>query len=267
MHHNATGRPADAPVQTPPDHRGGGATADNVDAREIARFAALAGEWWAPNGKFRPLHQLTAPRMAFIRREACRLIGREDSGLRPLDGLTALDVGCGGGLASEPLARLGATVTAIDLADESIAAARHHAAGQGLSIDYRTVAADTLIAEGRRFDLVVSLEVIEHVPDPASFVATLARLMMPGGALIVSTINRTLQSYALAIVGAEYVLRWLPVGTHQWARFVTPAELSAHLASAGLQARATDGLVYDLLADRWQLSSDIAVNYILSASA
>jgi len=239
----------------------------NVDEREITRFAALAGEWWNPNGKFRALHQLTGPRMSFVRREACRQLGRPDAGLRPLAGLTAIDVGCGGGLASEPLTRLGATVTAIDLAEASIEAARHHAAAQGLAIDYRSAAAETLVAEGRRFDLVISLEVIEHVPDPRAFVATLASLLAPGGVLIVSTINRTLRSYALAIVGAEYILRWLPVGTHQWERFVTPAELTGHLGAVGLAPRATEGLVYDLLADRWQLSRDVEVNYLMSAAA
>lgn len=243
------------------------AAGSNVDDREIARFAALAGDWWNPHGKFRPLHQITPPRMAFIRQQVCRHFDRPDEGLRPLVGLTAIDVGCGGGLASEPLARLGANVTAIDLAVETVEAARSHSEPQGLEIDYRAVAAEALVGERRTFDLVVSLEVIEHVPDPRAFVATLRHLLAPGGLLVVSTINRTLRSYALAIVGAEYVLRWLPAGTHQWERFVTPDELAGHFDTAGLRMGERQGLVYDLLADRWLLSADTGVNYIATASA
>ncbi len=250
-----------------PTPHASGISTHNVDEREIARFAALAGEWWNPKGKFRPLHQLTVPRMTFIRREVCRVLSRPDEGLTPLAGLRAVDVGCGGGLASEPLARLGADVTAIDLAAETVEAARHHAEAQDLAINYRTIAAETLVAEGKKFDIVVSLEVIEHVPDPHAFVATLVDLMAPGGVVIVSTINRTLRSYALAIVGAEYVLRWLPIGTHQHERFVTPEQLAGSFAAAGLGRHSEQGLVYDILADRWKLSSDLSVNYILSATA
>lgn len=236
------------------------------DPAEVARFSRIAAEWWDPNGKFRPLHQLGPVRMAFLRREAVRHFSLDDRALRPLSGLTAIDVGCGGGLVSEPLSRLGATVTAIDPSPETIAAARHHAAGQGLAIDYRAERIEEVAAAGRTFDLVVSLEVLEHVPDPAAFVKLLASVTRPGGLVVVSTLNRTLKAWLLAIVGAEYVLRWLPAGTHQWDRFITPDELTRFATTAGLAPGRAAGLLYNPLTGSWTLGPDTDVNYLMAAT-
>jgi len=232
-----------------------------VDPKEVARFAALAGEWWDPEGKLKPLHRQGPARLAFIRDALCRHFGRTALGPRPLEGLAILDIGCGGGLVSEPLARLGARVTGIDPTPDAIAAARAHAEAQGLGIDYRTAEAGTLLEAGESFDAVVCLEVVEHVPDAGAFIATIAGLVRPGGMLVVSTLNRTFKAYALAIVAAEYVLGWLPRGTHDWQRFVTPEELKRHLGAAGLQAPGIEGLVYDVIHDEWRLGPDCDVNY------
>ena len=236
-----------------------------LDASEVRRFGDLAAEWWDPKGKFRPLHKLGPARLAFIRQEIVRHFARAHGGLRLFDGLSVLDIGCGGGLVSEPVARLGATVTGIDPAPENIAAASAHAASQVLAIDYRACRVEDLVAEGRTFDCVLCLEVVEHVPDVAAFLSECAKLVRPGGLMILSTINRTVKAYALAIVGAEYILRWLPVGTHQWERFVTPDELARHAAAAGLAISHREGLVYNPLTDAWSLSADLDVNYMASA--
>lgn len=237
-----------------------------LDPGEVARFAALAEEWWDPRGKFKPLHKLGPARMAFVRDQVLAHFGRSGSGLKPFAGLRFLDVGCGGGLVSEPLARLGAAVTGIEPAEDNIAAARAHAAEGGLDIDYRAVRAEDLVEEGATFDAVVCLEVIEHVPDPHAFVSILARLTRPGGLVLLSTLNRTFKAYALAIVGAEYVLRWLPVGTHQWDRFITPGELQEMARAAGLASPVLSGLVYNPFTDAWSLSAtDLDVNYLLAA--
>lgn len=237
-----------------------------LDDAEVRRFAALAAEWWDPAGKFRPLHKLGPARLAFIRQEIVRHFARPVGGLKPFEGLTVLDIGCGGGLVSEPVARLGASMTGIDPAAENVEAARRHAAGQGLAIDYRPCRVEDLVAEGRTFDCVLCLEVVEHVPDVAAFLKECATLVRPGGLMILSTINRTLKSYALAIVGAEYILRWLPVGTHQWERFVTPDELARHTEAAGLAVSAREGIVYNPLTDAWSLSADLDVNYMASVA-
>jgi 2-polyprenyl-6-hydroxyphenyl methylase/3-demethylubiquinone-9 3-methyltransferase len=245
-----------------PDQRDRAAT---IDADEVSRFAALAAEWWDPKGRLAPLHKLGPARLEFLRDQLCRRFARDPRRARPLAGLSLLDVGCGGGLVCEPLARLGARVVGIDPAPESIGAARQHAAAQGLAIDYRAARAEDLVAEGRTFDGVLCLEVIEHVPEPAAFLAICARLVAPGGLMLLSTINRTMKAYAFAIVGAEYVLRWLPAGTHQWERFVMPDELEAHVRKAGLEPHETRGVVYSPLSDRWSLSADTEVNYMLAA--
>ena len=237
-----------------------------LDRGEVDRFAQLASQWWDPKGTFRTLHRIGPARLTFLRDELARHFGRDGVGHRPLEGLRVLDVGCGGGLVCEPLARLGARVTGLDAAEENIQAARRHAAGQGLEIDYRAGRVEELSAEGLSFDAVVCLEVVEHVPDVAAFLETCAALVRPGGLLLLSTINRTLKAYLLAIVGAEYVLRWLPVGTHQWERFVTPDELSRHLLAAGLGQPAFKGLIYSPLADSWSLGPDTDVNYFASAA-
>jgi 2-polyprenyl-6-hydroxyphenyl methylase/3-demethylubiquinone-9 3-methyltransferase len=243
-----------------------GSSAATLDPEEIDRFARLASEWWDPRGKFAALHRIGPARLTFLRDEMVRHFGLAGGGLRPLGNLCVLDVGCGGGLIAEPLARLGARVTGLDPAAETIEAARRHAEGQGLSIDYRCGRVEELAAEGQAFDAVICLEVVEHVPDPAAFVRTCAGLVRPGGLMLLSTINRTLKAYLLAIIGAEYILRWLPVGTHQWERFVTPEELTRHLRAAGLGAPVVKGLVYNPLGDRWSVGGDTDVNYLASAA-
>ncbi len=236
-----------------------------LDPEEIDRFARLAGKWWDPEGEFRPLHKLGPARLSFIRSHLIRHFGLLERGARPLAGLKVLDIGCGGGLISEPLARLGASVTGIDPATENIAAAIQHAEPQGLAIDYRAARAEDLVEERAQFDSVVCLEVVEHVPDPQAFIQTCAALVRPGGLFITSTINRTLKAYALAIVGAEYILRWLPVGTHQWNRFVTPEELAHYCQLAGLQQPMFEGLIFNPLSGRWSLGQDTDVNYMAAS--
>lgn len=238
----------------------------NLDPAEIARFERMAAEWWDAKGKFRPLHQLGPVRLTFIRDAVLAHYGRQPGGLRPLAGLSVIDIGCGGGLMCEPLARLGASVTGLDPGAENIEAARRHASSQGLAIAYRVGTVEDQVGDGQVYDVVLCLEVVEHVPDVAAFLATCGRVLRPGGLMLLSTINRTLKAYMLAIVGAEYVLRWLPVGTHQWDRFVTPEELARHLAAAGLLAPHFKGMTYNPLADTWHLSQDTDVNY-LAASA
>ncbi len=267
--------PAHSASSTPP--RVGSGT---FDPAEVDRFRRIASEWWDQKGKFAPLHKLGPARLQFIRdRMTAHFAGPEKPGpekpgpgaqragqLRCLAGLSVLDIGCGGGLISEPVARMGARVTGIDPGRENIEAARRHASDSGLTIDYRETTVEALIATGATFDAVLCLEVIEHVPDPAAFLKICAGLVRPGGLMLVSTINRTVKAYLLAIVGAEYVLRWLPAGTHQWERFVTPDELARHLVAAGLGAAHTEGMVYSPLSDRWSLSADTDVNYLSAAA-
>lgn len=253
-------------MQTEPQtSRGPTSPGANVDPAEVERFERLAGEWWDANGKLRPLHNQGPARLSFIRDALLRQIEQPNGGLKPLKGLSVLDVGCGGGLVSEPLARLGATVTGIDPTVDSIAVARRHAEAQGLSIDYRTSSVEELQAKGERFDAVVCMEVIEHVPDQPAFVRALGNLVRPGGTLVMSTLNRTFKSYALAIVAAEYVLGWLPRGTHDWNRFVTTDELSRYLEDAGFSAHELSGIIYDVMSDAWRIGRDTDVNYIAAA--
>lgn len=241
------------------------ATAASIDPAEIARFSAMADEWWDPAGKFRPLHALNPPRLQFIRDRLAGHFGRRALEPRPLAGLRLLDIGCGGGLISEPMARLGATVVGLDASDRNISVARLHAEQMGLAIDYRCTSAEALAAAGESFDVVLALEIIEHVADLASFVTACTGLIRPGGAAVFSTLNRTPQSYLLGIVGAEYVLRWLPVGTHQWNRFVRPSELAAALRPHGLTITAMEGLGYQPIQQRWRLTKDLSVNYLAFA--
>jgi 2-polyprenyl-6-hydroxyphenyl methylase/3-demethylubiquinone-9 3-methyltransferase len=242
-----------------------------VDPVEVARFAALAAQWWDPGGKMGMLHKFNPVRLRFIRDTACRQFERDPKRLDSLAGLRILDIGCGGGILSEPLARLGAAVVGADPAVPNIAAAKVHAAGAGLAVgaglalDYRATTAEALAEAGERFDLVLAMEVVEHVADVALFVERCAEMVKPGGLLIGATINRTLKSFALAIVGAEYVLRWLPRGTHRWDKFVTPNEFEAALERHRLRVIGETGVVYDLLADRWQLAGDMDVNYMIAA--
>ena len=237
------------------------------DPAEIDKFDRLARDWWDPAGPMRPLHRINPLRLAFLRAEACRHFGRDPRAPFPLDGLAVLDVGCGAGLLSEPMARLGAAVTGIDLAREAIAAARRHAEAGGLAVAYRTDPVETVAAGPARFDVVVAMEVVEHVPDVGALLRSCAACLKPGGLFLASTLNRTLRSFALAIVGAEYVLRWLPRGTHDWERFITPAELRDAFERAGLTGFRTRGMVFNPLADEWRLSSDTAVNYLAAAGS
>ena len=209
------------------------AAAPTVDEAELARFAALANQWWDPRGKMAPLHKFNPVRLGYIRDAACRRFGRDGKRLDCLKGLRVLDIGCGGGILSEPLARLGADMVGADPAEPNIEAARVHAAAGGLAIDYRATTAEALAQAGERFDIVLAMEVVEHVADVNLFVALTGAMVKPGGLMVAATLNRTLKSFALAIVGAEYVLRWLPRGTHDWRRFVRPSELAAGLGAAG----------------------------------
>ena len=237
----------------------------SIDAAEVAKFAAMAADWWDPDGKFRPLHRLNPVRLGFIRDRLAGHFGRDPLGESPLAGLAVLDIGCGGGLLAEPLSRLGARVTAIDAAAESIEIAKLHAAESGLEIDYRAATAEALADRGEAFDAVLNMEVVEHVADVAAFMTAAAALVRPGGATVVATLNRTPKSFLLAIVGAEYLLRWLPRGTHDWRRFLRPSELARALRAAGLEVAEISGVTYNPLSDAWRLSRDTDVNYMVFA--
>jgi 2-polyprenyl-6-hydroxyphenyl methylase/3-demethylubiquinone-9 3-methyltransferase len=236
-----------------------------VDEAEVERFSRHAADWWDPRGPMAALHKFNPVRLAYIRDRAAARFGRDPKKLDCLAGLRMLDIGCGGGILSEPLARLGAHMVGADPAEENIEAARAHAEEQGLSVDYRATTAEALAEAGETFDVVLAMEVVEHVTDVALFVSTCAAMVKPGGLLIAATLNRTLKSFALAIVGAEYVLRWVPRGTHQWDKFVTPRELETAVETTGLSVTGERGVVYNPFADRWQLSSDMDVNYMLVA--
>ncbi len=236
-----------------------------VDPAEVARFSKLSEEWWDPKGKMAPLHRINPLRLGYIRDACCRRFERNAKSLGCLDGLRVLDIGCGAGLLCEPLARLGAQVIGIDPSETNIAVAKLHASRSNLPIDYRATTVEQLDPR-ERFDVVLAMEVVEHVADLALFMDRCAALLKPQGLMVVSTLNRTLKSFALAIVGAEYVLRWLPRGTHQWNKFVTPQELAAHLDRNRLGVVDQVGVVYSPFADRWSISSgDVDVNYMLVA--
>jgi 2-polyprenyl-6-hydroxyphenyl methylase/3-demethylubiquinone-9 3-methyltransferase len=233
------------------------ARARGIDTQEIARFEELGEEWWDLSGPMRALHAINPLRVSYIR-DALAERGT-------FEAARILDIGCGGGILCEPLARMGAQMTGIDPAPGNVEIARQHAEPQALAIDYRAVTAETLVADGASFDAVLAMEVIEHVPDQAAFVASAATLVRPGGLLIMSTLNRTLKSFALAIIGAEYVLRWLPKGTHKWERFVTPDELARMMRRSGMRVIDRAGIAYNPLAGKWRLSSDTDVNYMMVA--
>jgi 2-polyprenyl-6-hydroxyphenyl methylase/3-demethylubiquinone-9 3-methyltransferase len=240
--------------------------APSVDPAEIDKFRAMAADWWSDTGKFAPLHKFNPVRIRYIRDQIMAAFGRGAGERRPLSGLRILDIGCGGGLVCEPLARLGAAVTGVDAGDANIKAAILHAESCGLRIDYRCGAVEGLLAAGEPpFDVVLSLEVVEHVASPSLFLADCARLVRPGGIMIVATLNRTRKAYLLAIVGAERILRWLPPGTHDWSKFVTPEETRQALDSQGLDILETAGVVYSPLSDRWRMSGDVSVNYMMTA--
>lgn len=241
-----------------------GVPATTVDPAEIAKFSKLSDEWWDPDGKMAPLHKINPLRLAYIRDAACRKFERSAKNLNCLSGLHILDIGCGAGLLCEPLTRLGAQMAGIDPSATNIASARLHADKGHLSIDYRCTTVEQMDAR-KGFDIVLVMEVIEHVSDVGIFLNHCAAMLKPGGLMVISTLNRNWKSFALAIVGAEYILRWLPRGTHQWDKFVTPVELAYHLKNNKLAITEQTGVVYSPLADRWSLSSDIDVNYMVVA--
>jgi 2-polyprenyl-6-hydroxyphenyl methylase/3-demethylubiquinone-9 3-methyltransferase len=240
-----------------------------VDPSEVARFEALAAEWWDPDGRFKTLHRFNPERVRFVRDQACAHFGPVRTGTttdsQPFSGLDLLDIGTGGGLVAEPMARLGARVTGIDPSTKNIGIAQAHARQMALDITYRAVTAEALARETARFDIVIMLEVVEHVADVAAFFEAATALVKPGGMLVAATLNRTVKSYALAIVGAEYVMRWLPIGTHDWNKFLTPDELSAHVQACGLTVQNVAGMIYNPLTGRWRTGTDTSVNYMLSA--
>lgn len=236
-----------------------------LDAGEVAFFSNLAAEWWNPTGKFGVLHKFNPVRLTFVRDEACAHFGRDARSIKPFEGLRVLDIGSGGGLLSEPMARMGAQVVGADPARRNIKTSRIHAEQSGLNIDYRCTTAEDLAAAGETFDLILNMEVIEHVADVDLFVDACASMVRPGGLMFVATINRTAKSYALAILGAEYILRWLPRGTHSWDKFLKPGEVEDRLTRNGLSVAARSGVIYNILGDRWDMSRDMDVNYMLVA--
>jgi len=238
---------------------------DTVDPEDIDRFAAQSASWWDARGSFRPLHRINPARLDFIRRELLAQFRRDARSLSPFTGLGLADIGCGGGLIAEPMTRLGFAVTGVDADAQAIATARAHAAASGLAIDYRVADINTLVRAGKRFDVVLALEILEHVADRDAFLTALGALVRPGGAFIGATLNRTARSFALAIVGAEYVLGWLPRGTHDWRRFVRPSEFVLGLRRAGLATTRLAGLGYDWRRGDWSETDDLSVNYMLVA--
>ncbi|MGY6409591.1 MAG: bifunctional 2-polyprenyl-6-hydroxyphenol methylase/3-demethylubiquinol 3-O-methyltransferase UbiG [Alkalilacustris sp.] len=253
--------PTDTATQTPPPGAAG-----TTDPAEIAKFEAMAAEWWNPEGKFKPLHMLNPCRLEYITSQIAGEFDRDLSQPKPFAGLRILDIGCGGGLLSEPMARLGADVVGADPAPRNIPVARIHAEQSGLTIDYRVTTAEELAAAGERFDVVLNMEVVEHVPDPASYLAACRALLKPGGLMVCSTLNRNPKSYVMAIVGAEYVMRWLPKGTHEWKKFITPDELYDLIRGAGLEPVDRKGFVFNPVRWSWSLSDrDLSVNYVTAS--
>jgi 2-polyprenyl-6-hydroxyphenyl methylase/3-demethylubiquinone-9 3-methyltransferase len=241
-------------------------TVSTIDPAEVAKFSAIAAEWWDPTGKFAPLHKFNPVRLGFIRDQAATHFARDTRSLRPFEGLSLLDIGCGGGLLSEPMARLGFAVTGADASERNIGTAKAHAAQSGLDIDYRATTAEALVEESLRFDVVLNMEVVEHVADVSAYLAACTALVKPGGLTLVATMNKTLKSLALAKIGAEYVLGWLPRGTHDWNRFILPADLKRSLEESGLTILKTQGVSFNPLAWDWELSSDVDVNYMVVAA-
>ncbi|PTE15281.1 bifunctional 2-polyprenyl-6-hydroxyphenol methylase/3-demethylubiquinol 3-O-methyltransferase UbiG [Pseudogemmobacter blasticus] len=237
-----------------------------VDAAEVAKFEAMAAEWWDPNGKFKPLHNMNPCRLDYITRQIAAEFGRDLTTQQPFAGLRLLDIGCGGGLLSEPMARLGATVVGADAAPRNIPVAKLHAEQSGLTIDYRNTTAEALAEAGERFDVVLNMEVVEHVSDPLAYLTACHDLLKPGGLMICSTLNRNPKSFAMAIVGAEYVMRWLPKGTHDWQKFITPDELYDLIRRAGLDPVDRKGMVFNPITWRWSISDrDLSVNYVTAS--
>jgi 2-polyprenyl-6-hydroxyphenyl methylase / 3-demethylubiquinone-9 3-methyltransferase len=240
-------------------------TTSSIDPAEVERFSRIAAEWWDPRGKFAPLHRFNPVRLAFIRDQALYRFQRDGSQRRPFEALRLLDIGCGGGLLSEPMARLGFEVVGVDASERNVGTARAHAAEQGLEIDYRASTAEALLAAGEPpFDVILNMEVVEHVADPGAYLRDCARLLKPGGLMIVATLNRTLKALALAKIGAEYILRWLPAGTHDWRKFLTPDEIRGFLSAEPVIVDGPYGVVFEPLSGRWKPSGDADVNYMMT---
>jgi len=241
------------------------AAAPSLDPSEVAKFSAMAAEWWNPKGKFGVLHVFNPVRLQFIKEQVTARLARDPLEREPFQGLRFLDIGCGGGLLTEPMSRLGASITGVDPSERNIKTASVHAQEMGLDIDYRVGTAEDLAAAGEQFDVILNMEVIEHVADPQAFTRTCAAMLKPGGLMFVATLNRTLKSFGLAIVGAEYVLGWLPKGTHQWEKFITPAELKGWLSDNRLTVKEELGVTYSPFTRAWKVSRDMDVNYMLVA--
>ena len=235
---------------------------NTIDPSELAKFTAMAADWWNPDGQFKPLHKFNPTRLAYICDKLCGQFDRDPNTAKPLAGLRLLDIGCGGGLLSEPMARLGAEVVGADAAEANIKTAALHAEQQNLDIDYRAMTAEELVTQGEMFDAILNMEVIEHVADPQAFMTACSQLMKPDAIMFLATLNRTLKAFALAIVGAEYVLRWLPRGTHDWEKFITPKELDDMAAKAGLEVYSSTGVSFNPLTDKWRQTGDMSVNYM-----
>ena len=241
------------------------AAKSTIDQSEVDRFSAMAAEWWSPTGKFRPLHKFNPVRLTYIRDKAAENFGRDPKSPKPLEGLRVLDIGCGGGLLSEPVARMGATVVGADPSEKNIGIASTHAKASGVSVDYRAATAEQMAEAGETFDIVLNMEVVEHVADVELFMTTCARMVRPGGMMFVATINRTIKAAALAIFAAENILRWLPRGTHQYEKLVRPEELEKPLTADGMQIADRTGVFFNPLSNQWNLSKDMDVNYMLLA--
>jgi 2-polyprenyl-6-hydroxyphenyl methylase / 3-demethylubiquinone-9 3-methyltransferase len=236
-----------------------------IDTAEVERFSRMAAEWWSPTGKFKPLHKFNPVRLTYIREKVLETFDCDPKSVKPFKGLRFLDIGCGGGLLSEPMARLGAEIVGADPSPVNIEVAKLHAAESGLAIDYRALTAEALAAAGEKFDVILNMEVVEHVADVELFIEACGSMVKPGGLMFIATINRTLKALGLAIFGAEYVLRWLPRGTHQYEKLVRPQELTAALGKAGMDVAETTGVFYNPLTDSWNKSRDIDVNYMVLA--
>ncbi len=243
------------------------ARTNTIDSSEVAKFEAMAAEWWNPSGKFKPLHMLNPCRLGYIVDQITAEYGRDRKSRLPLRGIRLLDIGCGGGLLSEPMARLGADVLGADAAERNIPVARLHAEQSGLQIDYRHTSAEALAAAGEQFDIVLNMEVIEHVSDPLAYLQACFQLLKPGGLMICSTLNRNPKSYLMAIIGAERIMRWLPKGTHDWSKFITPDELFEKLIGAGFNPVDRKGFVFNPLTWTWSVSvRDLSVNYVTTST-
>lgn len=252
---------ANAQLKTDPFQEG----RTTIDPDEVERFSRMAAEWWDPESKFKPLHKFNPVRLSYIKENVCAHFGRDMDATDAFKGLRILDIGCGGGLLSEPMARLGADVMGVDPSEFNIKTATVHAAESGLEIDYRATTAEALSAAGKQFDIILNMEVVEHVADVPFFLSECAKMVKPGGLMFVATINRTLKAWGLAIVGAEYVLRWLPKGTHQYEKLVRPEEIEGPLTAEGMAMMETTGVFYNVLKDAWQISKDTDVNYMMLA--